>query len=42
MQAARRNLAALAAFLSGAAAAVWGQSLEVKTAVFPPGLSVTI
>lgn len=37
VQAARRNLAALAAFLSGAAAAVWGQSLEVKTAVSRQG-----
>jgi hypothetical protein len=37
VQAARRNLAALAAFLSGGAAAVWGQSLEVKTAVSTHG-----
>jgi hypothetical protein len=37
VQATRRNLAALAAFLSGAAAVVWGQSLEVKTAVSAHG-----
>lgn len=33
VQAARRNLAALAAFLAGAASEVWGKAVEVKTDV---------
>lgn len=40
--AARRNLAALAAFLVGQAAAIWGQAVEVKTAVSAQGYQLQL
>jgi len=42
VQAVRRNLAALAAFLVGTAATIWGQAVDVKTAVAALGYQLQL